>query len=280
MQMSYTFRRRSSRWGSVRRLLWVLLLFVVAGTSFGWISSQREAERTGKRLLALEQQLAALKADGRVNEVTAYQLPAARQDLLAWQAYVLMHQAEALWRGAYESWLAGDWWVKRAGVTGGGQAGASGAGDDDEGELSRQGQPPPPGEVHSLLLATLRQELATVATSPYLNELVNRLRDVILGGEGEVSFPSRDELLSLRVLEAEEKEQEDGGGSGSDPASGAGQQAAALSRVVAEVKTRRHVPAYEWSGRAYVRDVTWQIELVSTPLGWRISRVSEQPDAR
>ncbi|MBE3577926.1 MAG: hypothetical protein IMX00_09595 [Limnochordales bacterium] len=266
--MNYSFRGRSSRSRPARRLLFALLLLVAAGTSLGWIMSRREAEQLEKRLLAAQQQLAALKADRRVEEVAAYQLPAAPQDLLAWQAYVLMHQAEALWRGAYESWLAGDWWRL---ATGDGQRGTSRTTTDSNEEgLSQQGQLPAREELHSVLLATLRQELAAVASAPYLNELVNRLQQVIAGGEGEVSFPSRDELRSLKVVQIEEADEEETGEEGA---------AARRTRAVVEVQARRHVPAYEWSGRAYFRDVTWQIELVSTPLGWRISRVSEQSGA-
>jgi hypothetical protein len=251
MLMSYDFGRGS--WGGrrgsgrARRLLGVILLLVAVGTSVGWGLSRREVRRIEERARALQQQLDALKADGKVDEVAAYELPEAPADQAAWQAYVLFHQAEAMWRGAYESWLASDWL----------------GGEHRD-------------ERHSLLLATLRQELAAVATATYLNEQVNRLRDVIIGGEGEVSFPSRDELVSLGVVAGDTEPGTVGDDARGDGAEATGQR----KRMVVEVKARRHVPAYEWSGRAYVQDVTWQIELIRTPLGWRIGRVTEQPGDR
>lgn len=206
----------------------LLPALLTAGCSLGGSSSQVGGNASGStpsgspsELAALRQQVAdrEAKLDALQKRLASYVLPdPATPGDLAKTAYLLEKQSRMAVRGAQEAWLS--------------------LGNYGKGSSYEKG-----------ILDQLRQELASLATDTYAGSVVSAVSGAFAGGEGEFTYPDREDILALDVVSQDEHS------------------------VTVRERLREHFPATEFGGGAFSANIINRIELVKTDDGWRLNQV-------
>lgn len=142
-----------------------------------------------------------------------------KQENIVLRAYYAEHLVRSIFRTAYESYINVD-------------------------RLSNNSS-----DDFQLIMANLEESLALVATPEIVQEQINKLRQIYLGGEGELNFPTHEVIKNINIIEQDD------------------------THVTVEFTVQMYYPTREWSGEAYDKNITYIVELILVQGKWKVNSI-------